>query len=292
MRPTGNAIRTQRWLMHKILVIVLAIFFVSGAFAQNAKAKKYEVEADTAMSQQDYPKAIKLYSKAIKASKLKERADYLDVYKRAVCYFSVGDFNHALEDLNTVIPQIPGLPQGKILRALVYGELGQQDKKLEDLASALNADPANPGLLKWRASIYLEDEEYKLARKDLEVARLFEDDAETEMYLGVALYNTGSVDSAMMSLDKSIQLDATYLPAYMYASSFCLEEDRYQDALNYLEFAGRLNPKNTTIFYYKGLAYIELEKEEEGCKYIRKAFYSGFEDAGAALKEYCFGVEN
>jgi tetratricopeptide (TPR) repeat protein len=278
--------------MSRILFIVLAFFFIETAFAQNEKVKKIEVEADTAMSQQDYPKAIKLYTKAIKASKLKERADFLDVYKRAVCYFSTGDFNHALGDLNTVIPEIPGLPQARILRGIVYGELGQKEKKLEDLKQALTGDPANPGLLKWRASIYLEDEEYALARKDLEVAKLFQDDAETEMYLGVAQYNAGSVDSALQSIDKAIQLDATYLPAYMYGGSFCLEQDKYDRALNYLDFAGRLDPKNPTIFFYKGVALVELEKEDEGCTYLRKAFYGGLDDASGYLKEHCFGVEN
>jgi tetratricopeptide (TPR) repeat protein len=278
--------------MSKLLFIVLAFFFIETAFAQNEKVKKIEVEADTAMSQQDYPKAIKLYTKAIKASKLKERSDFLDVYKRAVCYFSTGDFNHALEDLNTVIPEIPGLPQARMLRGIVYGELGQKEKKLEDLKQALTGDPANPGLLKWRASIYLEDEEYTLARKDLEIAKLFQDDAETEMYLGVAQYNAGSVDSALQSIDKAIQLDATYLPAYMYGGSFCLEQDKYDRALNYLDFAGRLDPKNPTIFFYKGVALVELEKEDEGCTYLRKAFYGGLDDASGYLKEHCFGVEN
>jgi tetratricopeptide (TPR) repeat protein len=278
--------------MPKIVFIVLAFFFIETAFAQNEKVKKIEVEADTAMSQQDYPKAIKLYTKAIKTSKLKERSDYLDVYKRAVCYFSTGDFNHALEDLNTVVPKIPGLPQAHMLRGIIYGELGQKEKKLEELKSALVADPANPGLLKWRASVYLEDEEYKLARKDLEVAKLFQDDAETEMYLGVAQYNVGSVDSAFQSIDKAIELDATYLPAYMYGSSFCLEEDKYDKALTYLDFAGRLDPKNATVFFYKGIALVELKKEDEGCMYLRKAFYGGMDDASGYLKEYCFGVEN
>lgn len=285
--------------MHRILFIVLAVFVfdvtclpAGKALAQNAKAKKWETEADSAMSKQEYAKAIKLYDKAVKASKLKERADYLAVYKRAVCYFSISDFNHALEDLNLVVPKIPGLPQGKILRALVYGELGQKDKKLEDLKEALMSDPANPGLLKWRASIYLEDDEYALAKKDLLVAKLFEDDAETEMYLGVALYNAGSVDSAFTALDKAIELDATYMPAYMYASSFCLDEDRYEKALGYLDLAGRLEPGNTTVYFYKGIALVELEKSDEGCVYLRKAFYGGMDDASGYLKEYCFGVEN
>lgn len=278
--------------MPKILVIVLVAFLTGPAFAQNAKLKRMEVEADTAMSQQDYAKAIKIYSKIVKSSGLKERADYGALYKRAVCYFSTTDYQRALDDLNRVIPQFPQLPQARMLRALVYEEMGNKEKKMEDLEQALNGDPANPDMLKWRASIYLEDEEYALARKDLETAKLFADDAETEMYLGVARYNAGSVDSAFMSLDKSIELDATYLPAYLYASSFCLEEDRYEQAISYLNLAGMLDPKNTTVQFYKGIALVELDKTDEGCVYLRKAFYGGLDDASGYLKEYCFGVEN
>jgi tetratricopeptide (TPR) repeat protein len=278
--------------MPRILVIVLAAFLVSPALAQNSKLEKLEVEADTAMSKQEYAKAIKIYSKIIKTSKLKERADYGALYKRAVCYYSANDFNHALEDLNKVIPQFPQLPQARMLRALVYKELGNEEKKLEELKQALMGDPANPVMLKWRASIYLEDDQYGLARKDLETAKVFDDDAETEMYLAVAQYNTGAIDSAFQSLDKSIELDATYMPAYLYASSFCLEEDRYEQALKYLELAGMLEPKNTTVFFYKGIALAELDKTDEGCVYLRKAFYGGLDDASGYLKEYCFGVEN
>jgi len=278
--------------MHKLLFIVLAVVLVSPAYSQSAKLKKWEVEADTAMSQNDYPKAIKLYTKILGKSGLKERADYSVLYKRAVSYYSSGDFTHALEDLDKVVPQFPQLPQVRMLRALVHGELGHNKEKMDDLQTALLADPGNPIMLKWRASIYLEDEEYNLARKDLETAKLFADDAETEMYLGVAQYNAGSVDSAFVSLDKAIELDATYMPAYMYAGSFCLQEDRYDQAIKYLDLAGRLEPKNTTVYFYKGVALVELERTDEGCVYLRKAFYGGLDDASGYLKEYCFGDEN
>lgn len=277
--------------MHKVLFIVLATFIFNVSFAQNEKLKKMEAEGDSAMNKPDFAKAIKIYSKVVKSSKLKEKADYLALYKRAVCYYSTNDFNHALEDLNNVVENIPGLPQARMLRALTYGELKQDDKKKEDLAQALMAAPADPSLLKWRASVYMEDEDYVNARKDLEVAKIFADDAETEMYLGVAQYNMGSLDSAFQSLDKSIQLDATYLPAYMYASSFSLDQDKYEKAMKYLDLAGRLDPKNTTVFFYKGIALVELEKVDEGCRYLRKAFYAGVDDASGYLKEYCFGIE-
>ncbi|HMJ68914.1 MAG TPA: tetratricopeptide repeat protein [Cyclobacteriaceae bacterium] len=278
--------------MHRILFIVLAVFLVSPAIAQSSKLAKWEVEADTAMSLQDYPKAIKIYTRILKASKLKQRGDYGVLYKRAVCYYSSGDYKQALVDLNDVVPQFPQMPQAKMLRALTHKELGNDEKKLEDLKQALLGDPANPTMLKWRASVYLEEEEYELAKTDLQTAKLFTDDAETEMYLGVAQYNSGAVDSAFQSLDKSIELDAAYMPAYLYAGSFCLEQDRYEQAIQYLTFAGQLEPKNTTVFFYKGIALVELDKTEEGCRYLRKAFYGGLDDASAYMKESCFGVEN
>jgi predicted Zn-dependent protease len=279
--------------MHRLVVIVLAAFLITPAFAQKkSKLEKWEIEADTAMGQQDYAKAIKLYTKVVKGSKLKERADYGALYKRAVSYYSAADYAHALEDLNLVVPQFPQLPQAKMLRALVHKELGHDKEKLTDLQEALLGDPANPNMLKWRASVYLEDEQYALAKKDLETAKVFGDDAETEMYLAVAQYNTGAVDSAFQSLDKSIALDVTYMPAYLYAGSFCLEQDRYEQAINYLDFAGRLEPKNTTVYFYKGIALVELDKTEEGCVYLRKAFYGGLDDASGYLKEHCFGMEN
>jgi superkiller protein 3 len=278
--------------MPKLILIVLAAFLVSPALAQSSKLEKWEVEADTAMSQEDYPKAIKIYTKIVKASKLKERGDYGALYKRAVCYFSSRDYKRALEDLNQVIPQFPQLPQAKMLRALTHKELGNDEAKLADLKQALMGDPANPNMLKWRASVYLEEEEYELAKTDLQTAKLFADDAETEMYLAVAQYNSDAIDSAFQSIDKSIELDAAYMPAYLYGGSFSLEQDRYEQAIQYLTFAGQLEPKNTTVFFYKGIALVELDKTEEGCRYLRKAFYGGMDDASAYLKEHCFGVEN
>jgi tetratricopeptide (TPR) repeat protein len=229
--------------MYRVLVIVLCSFSINISFAQNEKLKKIEAEGDTAMNHSDFAKAIKVYSKVIKTSKLKERTDYIPLYKRAVCYFSIKDFPHTLEDLNKVIPELPALPQARMLRAITYGEMGDIEKKKKDLAEALLADPANPALLKWRASIYIEDEEFGLAKQDLSIAKLFADDPETEMYLGVAQYNSGSVDSAFQSLDKAIQLDATYMPAYMYASSFSLDQDKFQQGIELSPVRGSTRAK-------------------------------------------------
>lgn len=278
--------------MYKVLLIGFMSLAISMAGAQTSKLEKVEAEADTLMDHEDYAGAIKLYSKHIKSTKLKQREDYGVVYKRALAYYSIGDFQHSLEDLNQFITQFPQVPQSLMLRGMIHKELGDKEKQLKDLASALMADPANPNLLKWRASIYVESDEYELAKKDAKIASLFQDDPQNEIYLGLSYYNLGDVDSAMMSINKSISLDATYLPAYLYGGSFSLEQENFEQALKYLDLAQRLDPGNTTVHFYRGIAMVEMEKVDEGCRLLRKAFYGGMDDAADYLKEYCFGVEN
>ena len=82
------------------------------------------------------------------------------------------------------------------------------------------------------------------------------------------------------------------MPAYLYASSFCLQEEFYEKAISYVNLALRIEPQNQTALFYKGIALVETEKKEEGCSCLAKAFYSGFDDAGDYLVEYCYSDEN
>ena len=62
--------------------------------------------------------------------------------------------------------------------------------------------------------------------------------------------------------------------------------------LKYINLALRLDPKNKQALFYKGAALIELEKIDEGCSCLNRAFYAGMDEAGDYLKEYCFEVED
>jgi tetratricopeptide (TPR) repeat protein len=278
--------------MSKVAAFFLVLLFVGNAVAQNAKWEKWETDADTLSSQGNYAEAIKLYTKIIDASGLKERAGYSALYKRAISYYSIEDYPKAVADLDVFIESYGTFPQARMLRALVHKELGNTEKQLKDLEDALQSQPSNPALLKWRASIYIESDQYELARKDAVLARLLADDPETEMYLGVIYYNLGDIDSAFVSLDKAIELDATFLPPYLYAGTFGLELEQFDVALKYLDLALMLDPKNNSALLYKGIALAESGKVEQGCRCLRKAFYSGMDDASDYLSEYCFGIEN
>jgi tetratricopeptide (TPR) repeat protein len=281
---------------HKATTAAYLTFFLSClsliAFAQDAKWKEWEVKADSAYKHEDFKGAIKFYNKAIELSKLKDKDAYRSVYKRAVSYYSLGQYQEALKDLDVFVPQFPQVSQAKLLRAFIYRELGDDEQQLANLEQAMETEDPNPDLLKWRGLLYLQKSEYVKAKSDLLLARLLQDDPEVETYLGLCYYNTGRKDSAYMSFNKSIEIDAMYTPAYLYAGSVSLEDNNFKLALEYLNLALRLDPKNKEAMFYKGVALIELEKTDEGCKCLNHAFYSGMDEAGDYLKEYCYPTED
>jgi tetratricopeptide (TPR) repeat protein len=124
------------------------------------------------------------------------------------------------------------------------------------------------------------------------IVRQMQDDPEVELNLGFAYYSVDKKDSAIMAINKSIELEATFLPAWLYGSSFSLEEGDYDLALKYINVALMLEPDNATAWFYKGVALIELKREDEACRFLNKAFYAGQDDAGDYLKQYCYGIED
>jgi tetratricopeptide (TPR) repeat protein len=274
-----------------ILFFSFVLAFLS-VQAQDSQWRAWETEADTLMSHEDFEGAAKLYTKVIDESKLKERQDYRALYKRSVAYYSQGDFKNALNDIERFIPQFQDSYQARILRALCYRELGESEKQLLDVEKALELSGGDPQILKWRAGLLIEKQEFNQAIKDLLTVRILQDDPEVELNLGFAYYSVEKKDSALLAINKAIELEATFLPAYLYGSSFSMEEGNYELSLKYVNVALMLEPTNATAWFYKGAALMELKKEDEACSCLRKAFYAGQDDAGEYLKQYCYGIED
>ena len=275
----------------------LLILISETALAQAPRWKAVEAEADTLYNHQDFAGALKLYSKAIDANKLKDgqyedKDVYNCLYKRAVCYYSTQEYTKALKDLELFSPVYPKAPQPRLLKAFIYRELNDIDKQLVNLQEAMELIPPNADYLKWRGLLYLQKNDYVHAIKDVKAARDFQDDPEVQTYLGLCYYNLDKKDSAYMSFNKAIEMDATYIAPYLYAGSVSLQDGAYDRSLEYLNLALRLDPKNKEALFYKGAALVELKKFDEGCSCLNRAFYAGFDDAVDYLKEYCYEVEN
>lgn len=275
--------------------ILLLIFFLSYAefvSAQDEQSRwvKWETDADTLMNHQDFNGAIKLYSKIIDESKLKEKSNYKALYKRAVGYYSIGNFDQALKDVSAYVNQITESTKAHLLLALIYRQKNDESNQLIEVQKCMELGNKNPQLLFWRGTLLAGKGENELAKKDLLLFKSINDDAEVETLLGSVYHALGKTDSAFVYLNNAILLDVNYMPSYLYAGSFCLEEQEYDLAIKYLNLALRIEPENAAALFYKGVALVENEKLDEGCRCLRKALDAGEEDAADYLKEFCFGV--
>jgi len=272
---------------------ILFLFFSIGLLAQTKPSKVQVAEAlgDTLFNNEDFVGALKQYNKVAKTTKLKTTDQRKILYKRAVCYFYLGEFDKALADLKIFIPENQDLPRARILRAFIYRELGEPDKQLEDLNAVLEWDAMNIDLLKWRAGLLVELGENEEALAELKTIRRFGTDEEVELYIGLSHYALENPDSALYHFDQAILLNGGYLPAYQYAGSVCLEQEAYALALTYIDLALRLDAQNIELLFYKGIALVELGRKDEGCRLLNRAFYKGIDDAGGYLEEYCFPKE-
>jgi len=279
--------------MPKIFSLVsflLCLSFLSPAQDQSERWSKWETEADTLMNHQDFVGAASLYSKIITECKFTEKSDYRFIYKRAVSYYSANNFDSALVDMNQFVPEFPESPQARILRALIYRQKGDSENQLDDLQKAIELRGPTTELIRWRGALLADKGDFKGAKKDLEEVKLYQDDAELETNLGFIHYNLGSLDSALICFNKAIVLDVNYSPSYLYAGTFCLQEEKFDLALKYLNLGLRIDPTNRSALFYKGVSLVELKRTNEGCRCLKKAFDAGEDDAVDYLKEYCYDI--
>ncbi|MBL7851962.1 MAG: tetratricopeptide repeat protein [Cyclobacteriaceae bacterium] len=279
------------------VLIFVFLALASGLSAQSKKHLAWTVEGDTLYNRGEYAEAARWYTKVLdanppKSGKYSDRGFYGILYRRAVCYYSTEEFEKALADLAVFEPQFPRSPQPKLLKAFIYREQGDTDKQLENLTAAMELQLPNADFLKWRGLLLVQKERYDEARSDLLEARALSDDAEVETYLGLCYHHTGDADSAYLSFNKAIELNPTFLGTYLYAGSAALASGDYTLSLEYLNLALRIDSKNPDVLFYKGVALVELKQLDEACRCLNRAFYSGADDAGDYLAQYCFGSGN
>ena len=274
-------------LLAAISLLLICSWNVHGQIS-SAKWKAVETEGDTLMNRQDYQGALKKYNEAIEISKLKDNESKRVLYKRAICFYSTQEFQKALDDLNAFIPNYPAFPNAKYLRAFVNRELGNKKAQIDDINDLLAYNPSSPELLKFKANVYLEANEYDSAKIELLSLRKLVNDEEIEAQLGLTYYNLSDPDSAFVHFDAALNINGGYSPAYMYITSICLEKEAYEMALDYVDLGLRLEPENQQLIFYKGIALAETQKLEEGCRLLAKVFYKGLDQAGDYLKQYCY----
>ncbi|HMG91050.1 MAG TPA: tetratricopeptide repeat protein, partial [Chryseolinea sp.] len=221
-----NNLSFIRFARTTVLLMLISPVFLA---AQSDKSKNVDImaQADTLLAKEDFTGALALYNKIIDKSKTVSDDDVSVFYKRAFCYYGLERFDQALKDINQYIEKKPD-DQAKLLRAYINQELGNYEDQLKDLNQFITAHPENLELLQWRASVFMEMENYKDAQKDIKVILKHQDSPELKSYLGLTYYYLNDADSALTLFDEVIAQDPNHIQTYLYAASLTLEQDAFE----------------------------------------------------------------
>lgn len=283
----------------RLLLLLITTLISLPLFAQrpsDTQIQTWAEQGEQQLQDQDYEAAKSTFTRIIEATRLQQPADYQYAYRRAVCWFYLEKMDSALADLDKFRGRMDHIPQPHVLRVFIFRQLGQPRLELTSLNFLLSLpdqeDESKSQYLRWRAAAYLSLNKYDSARSDLRIAFRSGEDADGNGLLAFIHYRNGVKDSAMIALNRAIELDYEYLPAYRYAASFCLEDGNNELALQYALVGLRVDPTDPGLTFVRGVALVEAGRIDEGCSCLNRAFYAGEEDAGYYLDEYCYTSDN
>jgi tetratricopeptide (TPR) repeat protein len=160
-----------------------------------------------------------------------------------------------------------GSPEFHLFMGKAHLNLEQYDMALADFQAAAQADPKltfvhfNLGLT------YLKKQDYEHARDE------FLKDAAVEPDLALNYDELGDVYSLLQqdgdaekSYREALRRDPRLANSYVGLAKAYQREKKYQQALNAIDSAGKLDPGRTDIHYVRGQVLIHLGRKEEGKK--------------------------
>lgn len=161
-----------------------------------------------------------------------------------------------------------------------------QNKKYADAIElfnkALNADPQLYDSYIYRAGSYEQLGQYRNAAIDFDRASVFmPKDADVFFNAGRMYYKLMSFDTALLKLDKAIELKSKHLQAYQYRTLTLMELERYHEALENVKKAIHIDDIAEN-YYYSGMVLEKLKNldaaEKDYLKSIskNKKFIQGY----------------
>ena len=284
--------------MIRLLILFLLSVVSSTLLAQRPADNvlaAMEREAQELMQQEKFQEAVTIFDKIISSTGLVREEDYLALYRRSICNYYLGKTDLALNDINAFIPHNPGRSTPFLLRSLLHRSTEQFDLAIEDLNKVLlmnTGEQDSAQVLRLRSAAFLELRQYSNAIRDVRWAMKEGEDPEGLSILAFAHFNMGDETSGLNAVNRSIELDFSYLPSYLYAASFLSQNGKNQLALTYARLATMVDENSMDAWFYLGVALVNLDDLDRGCRCLNKAFYGGNDNAAGYLSQYCFPVEN
>jgi tetratricopeptide (TPR) repeat protein len=179
----------------------------------------------------------------------------------AELYLRFNNLEKAGQLLHELIAEFPDFTEGWFRLALVYHSQARYDEALTVLQHLQKRDPDNVGALDLIGAIYASMGKPDLAREAwLKVLNLDQSRVNVLNNLGLLAEENADVDQAEAYYQQAITVNHEWWGSYYNYGSFCRRHGRLEEAVIWLERAGRLNPNQFQIFLFLGMALFDLQR--------------------------------
>lgn len=205
----------------------------------------------------NYKSSVNNYSRFIESG---EQIPYFAFYERAIAYAQCNEFAYAIQDFTKCIGIAPNYLNAYFRRAILKSEMGDRLGAIKDYDYIISFKGKEKNDFKEMATVYNNKayclillEKYSEAKPLVEKALELD---KTKNYIwdtsGVLNYHLGLFSKSISDLNQALLLNET---------------------------AGS--------YYYRGLAKISFNQQEEGCIDLSKAGEMGYTDAYEMIKKNC-----
>jgi tetratricopeptide (TPR) repeat protein len=171
----------------------------TGTGTDMARAKAYAAIATAYSAKQDYKKALKNFTEAVRLE-----PNYADIYyARGNSYLEQSRFDKAIADYDTALRLKPGYVQAYNNRGFAHGAKHENDQAVADYSTAIRLDPKNPGAYYGRAVAYGAKNQYDKAITDLDEAISIKPDGSMYYLRSLARQRQGDKKGAEADMKKA-----------------------------------------------------------------------------------------
>lgn len=254
------------------------------------EAAKTDLDSAIAISGENNEESAKLfYDRAAVLLKLKKNKEALDDYLRA-CYLMPEIYeqknyqNEKIELLTDLSPLLkPALRAGQIdsvrvkgyeERALAFISVEDGENANLELQKALAIDSLDSGIWIARASAQLLEKQYEVALESIERAKSLTKNRSQErihFIKGLVYSETGKFNEAIQSLEEAIRLNAKEIAYFTEKASVYYRLGNFQNALTEINKAIRLLPEEWELYNDRALyhsANLQFDKALEDCNRV------------------------
>ncbi len=225
---------------------------------------------------ENYNQAIKLADEAIE----KSNRDHAMYAKRGLAYANLKDHNQAIRDYSRAIKQYRRNAEYYVLRAKSLEAVSKFGKAIEDVREAMELEPENLELIKYKSVLHTKNEDYEPAEANMLLYLELFPDNENNWFQCANMYMLFEKPiKALPYINKCLEKNQSKPEYFKTRGDAYLQTKMYKYAIKDYSMALDLEPDNAETYLNKGLARKRSGDDSGACADWDKARRLGSREA-------------